>query len=77
MCAGRLRCGTGIAIDATTADRPWDAVDYLRRNLLYSDTTRSGHVVEPTELAHHLLNLRKRGEDNGGLPRLQRRYNGR
>ncbi len=38
---------------------------------------RTGHKVKHTHLAHHLLKLRKRGEDNGGLPRLRRVYNGR
>lgn len=40
-------------------------------------THRSGHVVELPPLARHLLKLRKRGKANGGLPRLQRAYNGR
>ena len=40
-------------------------------------THRSGHAVELAPLAHHLLNLRRRGEANGGLSRLQRAYNGR
>ncbi len=35
-------------------------------------TAISSHVVEPSELSHHLLNIRKRGEANGGLPRLLR-----
>jgi hypothetical protein len=38
---------------------------------------RTGHKVELTHLAHHLLTLRKRGEAKGGLPRLRRIYNGR
>lgn len=38
---------------------------------------RSGHEVEPAALAHHMLNLRRRGEANGGLRRLRRGYNGR
>ncbi len=38
---------------------------------------RSGHNVELARLAHHLLNLRRRGEANGGLSRLQRAYSGR
>jgi len=38
---------------------------------------RTGHKVELTHLAHHLLTLRKRGEVKGGLPRLRRFYNGR
>ncbi len=37
----------------------------------------SGHIVEVSELSHHLLNLRRKGEKNGGLPRLRRKYNGR
>ncbi len=38
---------------------------------------RSGEVVEPAELSHHLLNLRRKGQANGGLPRLRRGYSGR
>lgn len=38
---------------------------------------RTGQVVEPAVLSHHLLNLRRRGEAKGGLCRLQRAYNGR
>ena len=38
---------------------------------------RTGHIVEPAVLSHHLLNLRRRGEANGGLCRLKRAYNGR
>lgn len=38
---------------------------------------RTGQEVEPPKFAKHLLTLRKRGEANGGLPRLRRSYNGR
>ncbi|MHC4521359.1 MAG: hypothetical protein ACYTAS_22415 [Planctomycetota bacterium] len=38
---------------------------------------RTGQTAEPAALAHRLLNLRRRGEDAGGLSRLRRRYNGR
>jgi hypothetical protein len=38
---------------------------------------RSGDNVQLGKLGHHMLNLRRRGEDKGGLPRLRRRYNGR
>jgi len=38
---------------------------------------RIGKDVKPSKLSHHLLNLRRRGEDNGGLPRLRRRFFGR
>lgn len=38
---------------------------------------RTGQLVEPAVLSHHLLNLRRRGEAKGGLSRLQRSYNGR
>lgn len=41
----------------------------------YAD--RTGQHVEPSELAHRLLALRKLGEAKGGLPKLRRRYNGR
>lgn len=33
--------------------------------------------VDPANLSHYLLNLRRIGEDNGGLPKLRRRYFGR
>ena len=33
--------------------------------------------VNPATVNWRLLTLRKRGEDKGGLPRLERRYNGR
>jgi len=50
-------------------------------NLLQSFTQdyigRSGHVVELAQLGHQMLNLRRKGEANGGLSRLRRRYNGR
>ena len=39
--------------------------------------SRTGQDVEPAALSHHLLNLRRRGEEKGGLGRLQRAYNGR
>jgi len=38
---------------------------------------RTGVEVELVQLAHHMLNLRRRGHENGGLARLKRRYNGR
>ena len=38
---------------------------------------RTGQETEAAKLAHHLLNLRRRGEDGGGLPRLCRCYAGR
>ncbi len=38
---------------------------------------RTGEQIEPAELAHRLLTLRKLGEAKGGLPRLRRKYNGR
>jgi len=41
----------------------------------YAD--RTGQHVEPSELAHRLLALRKLGEAKGGLPKLRRRYNSR
>jgi hypothetical protein len=40
-------------------------------------SVRIGKDVEPANLSHHLLNLRRRGKDNGGLPRLRRSYFGR
>ncbi len=38
---------------------------------------RTGQSVDAAVLAHHLLNLRRRGQANGGLSRLRRTYNGR
>jgi len=38
---------------------------------------RTGQAVEPAPLAHHMLNLRRRGQSNGGLSRPRRSYNGR
>ena len=40
-------------------------------------TARTGQKVEPAKLSHHMLNLRKLGQNKGGLPRLRRSYNGR
>lgn len=33
---------------------------------------QTGKTIGPTQLGRHLLNLRKREEANGGLPRLRR-----
>jgi hypothetical protein len=44
------------------------AEDYARR---------SGQEVPLSHLSHRLLNLRRLGEDKGGLSRLRRNYNGR
>ena len=38
---------------------------------------RTSQKVELPQFARHLLLLRKRGEEKGGLPRLRRIYNGR
>ena len=38
---------------------------------------RTGQQVEPSQLAHRLLTLRKLGQDKGGLPRIRRAYHGR
>ena len=38
---------------------------------------RTGQQVEPAQLAHRLLTLRKLGATKGGLPRLRRAYHGR
>ncbi len=40
-------------------------------------TDRTGQEIEPADLAHRLLTLRKLGEAKGGLPRLRRGYRGR
>jgi len=39
--------------------------------------SRAGDDKVPKLLAHRILNLRRRGEDKGGLRRLRRRYFGR
>ena len=49
----------------------------LINNFTEDYVNRTGQLVEPAHLAHHLLNLRRRGEAKGGLTRLQRAYNGR
>lgn len=38
---------------------------------------RTGQQVEPAQVSHRLLALRKLGEAKGGLPKLRRTYNGR
>lgn len=38
---------------------------------------RTGQQVEPVQVSHRLLTLRKLGAAKGGLPRLRRKYNGR
>ena len=38
---------------------------------------RTGQEVDRASLSHHMLNLRRRGQDKGGLPRLRRSYCGR
>ena len=38
---------------------------------------RTGQQIEPSQLAHRLLTLRKLGQDKGGLPRIRRAYHGR
>jgi len=40
-------------------------------------TDQTGQEIEPADLAHRLLTLRKLGEAKGGLPRLMRVYRGR
>jgi hypothetical protein len=40
-------------------------------------TERTGQEIEPAQVSHRLLTLRKIGEAKGGLPRLRRKYNGR
>lgn len=38
---------------------------------------RTGQSLSPGEVGHDLLNLRRRGEAKGGLPRLRRAFDGR
>jgi hypothetical protein len=40
-------------------------------------TDRTGQEIEPAQVSHRLLTLRKIGEAKGGLPKLRRKYNGR
>jgi len=47
------------------------------KNFTEDYANRSGHNVELARLAHHMLNLRRRGQAKGGLARLRRTYNGR
>ena len=49
----------------------------LIQNFTKDYAKRTGQLVEPARLAHHMLNLRRRGEAKGGLSRLRRAYNGR
>jgi len=48
-------------------DNPSDDVDEVALNVLLAE-----HQFDQATLNRRLLNLRKRGEANGGLPRLQR-----
>ena len=49
------------------------------RLLLFDDDymQRTAQQIEPAQVSHRLLTLRKLGEAKGGLTRLRRRYNGR
>ena len=38
---------------------------------------QSGNTATAKEIGKRLLNLRRRGQNKGGLPRIRRRYNGR
>ena len=38
---------------------------------------RTGADVTASDVGHRMLNLRRLGQDKGGLPRLRRRYRGR
>jgi hypothetical protein len=61
-------------------DVPCDTlVSDPERLLAFAQTyaERTDQEVEPAQLAHRLLTLRKLGEAKGGLPKLRRRYNGR
>jgi hypothetical protein len=62
------------------ADIPCDPL--VSNPALLSKFTReynqaTGERVTDAEMGHRLLNIRRRGEAKGGLPRLRRRYNGR
>lgn len=59
--------------DKIPAD-PSIAVEFLNR----VNSRLSPHEqFSQSQLNTHLINLRRRGEANGGLPRLRRSYNGR
>ena len=49
----------------------------LIQNFTRDYGNRTGQLIEPATLAHHMLNLRRRGQARGGLSRLRRAYNGR
>ena len=49
----------------------------LIQNFTQDYIKRTGQLVEPAILAHHMLNLRRLGQAKGGLSRLRRAYNGR
>lgn len=61
-------------------DTPCDSlVSDPARLLSFADNyaERTGQHVEPAQVSHRLLTLRKLGEAKGGLPKLRRKYNGR
>lgn len=49
----------------------------LLRRFTQDYAKRSGNGAEAAQLAHHMLNLRRKGKVKGGLSRLRRIYNGR
>jgi hypothetical protein len=62
-----------VPADHLVAD-PQLAADF--RNAVNRHLPATDQVDQAT-LGKRLLNLRRRGEDKGGLPRIRRKYNGR
>lgn len=61
-------------------DIPADAliVDHPQLSAFtYTYNSRRQSMVLPGEIAKRLMQLRKKGHDNGGLPRLRKDENGR
>lgn len=63
----------GIPADNIVAD-PKVSAEFTRK---VNSRLPNADQVDSATVNRRLLNLRKRGEDKGGLPRLERRYNGR
>ena len=71
---------SAIVVVYVEFDVPCDRLVANQAKLLqFRDRYRqmTGHAPDLTELGEHLLNLRRRGEAKGGLPRLRRGYSGR
>lgn len=67
----RLYVHDGIPCDRVVSNPEWLGLFTARYN------QATGESVSPAEMGHYLLNMRRRGQANGGLPRLCRTYRGR